>query len=264
MNPESPPVSREQVEVDGTALSYLTSGNNDAEPLLLLHGTFWSRVWQPVLPALGQHFHCVALDFPGFGRSDGELDVDQATVPALAGTVLRAADALKLDTFAGIGAEALRGLFTGMELNMDTDSAVQHVMAGLSSLGLHADVADGVKVLHAAGYRLVTLTNGSTQVAGKLFTDACIRDSFDLLLSVEDAPAWKPGKAAYEYAATACGTAPGQMLLVAVHPWDIHGAKRAGLQTTWLNRSGSAYPGYFEAPDYTITSLGELASALER
>ena len=100
MNPESPPVSREQVEVDGTALSYLTSGNNDAEPLLLLHGTFWSRVWQPVLPALGQHFHCVALDFPGFGRSDGELDVDQATVPALAGTVLRAADALKLDTFA--------------------------------------------------------------------------------------------------------------------------------------------------------------------
>ena len=165
-------------------------------------------------------------------------------------------------TFAGIGAEALRGLFTGMELNMDTDSAAQHVMAGLSSLGLHADVADGVKVLHAAGYRLVTLTNGSTQVAEKLFTDAGIRDSFELLLSVEDAPAWKPGKAAYEYAATACGTAPGQMLLVAVHPWDIHGASRAGLATAWINRTGGPYPDYFRAPDYTISALPDLAPAL--
>lgn len=100
MNPEPFRVRREQVEVDGTTLSYLTCGNNDADPLLLLHGTFWSRVWQPVLPALGQHFHCVALDFPGFGRSDGELDVEHASVPALAGTALRAADALSLDTFA--------------------------------------------------------------------------------------------------------------------------------------------------------------------
>ncbi|HEX2247405.1 MAG TPA: alpha/beta hydrolase, partial [Arthrobacter sp.] len=37
---------------------------------------------------------------PGFGRSDGELDVEHASVPALAETVLRAADAFNLDTFA--------------------------------------------------------------------------------------------------------------------------------------------------------------------
>ncbi|MBT2596446.1 haloacid dehalogenase type II [Arthrobacter sp. ISL-72] len=142
-------------------------------------------------------------------------------------------------TFAEIGAEALRGLFTGMELNRDIEPAVQHVMAGLSGLGLHPDVVPGVKALHAAGYRLATLTNGSTQVAEKLFTDAGIRDNFDLLLSVEDAPAWKPDKASYEYAAAAFGTTPEQMLLVAVHPWDIHGASRAGLATAWINRAGA-------------------------
>ena len=112
-------------------------------------------------------------------------------------------------SFAGIGAEALRGLFTGMDLKRDIEPAVQHVMAGLSSLGLHPDVADGINALHDAGYRLATLTNGSTQVAEKLFTDAGIRDSFELLLSVEDAPAWKPGRASYEHAASACGTRPG-------------------------------------------------------
>lgn len=164
-------------------------------------------------------------------------------------------------TFAGIG-EALRGLFTGTELNRDIEPAVQHVMAGLSGLELHPDVADGIEALHAAGYRLATLTNGSTQVAEKLFTDAGIRDSFGLLLSVEDAPAWKPGKAAYEYAASACGTTPEQMLLVAVHPWDIHGAARAGLATAWINRTGAPYPEYFQTPDHTVSALPDLVSVL--
>lgn len=52
------------------------------------------------------------------------------------------------------------------------------------------------------------------------------------------------------------------MLLVAVHPWDIHGAARAGLGTAWVNRSGAPYPAYFAEPDYTVTSLPELARTL--
>jgi 2-haloacid dehalogenase len=165
-------------------------------------------------------------------------------------------------SFAGIGADVLRGLFIGMDLNRDIEPAVQHVMTGLSSLGLHPDVSDGIKALHAAGYRLATLTNGSTQVAEKLFTEAGIRDSFELLLSVEDAPAWKPDRTAYEYAASACGTRPEEMLLVAVHPWDIHGASRAGLATAWINRTGGPYPDYFQAPDHTLSTLAELDPAL--
>ncbi len=98
MNPHSD-VRRRSVDVHGTTLSYLESGPAGATPLLLLHGTFWSRVWQPVLPALGARLHCIALDLPGFGRSDGELTLEQATVPALAATVLAAADALGLDSF---------------------------------------------------------------------------------------------------------------------------------------------------------------------
>lgn len=93
------PVRREFVEVAGTSLSYLSSGDPDAPPLLLLHGTFWSRVWSPVLPALGTMRRCIALDLPGFGRSEGELDTAEATVPALAETVHAAADALGLDSF---------------------------------------------------------------------------------------------------------------------------------------------------------------------
>jgi len=97
--PDGVEVVRQELEVDGTTLSCLTAGDPTAPPLLLLHGTFWSRVWQPVLSALGTRHRCVALDLPGFGRSAGELDVEQATVPALAGVVARAAGVLGWERF---------------------------------------------------------------------------------------------------------------------------------------------------------------------
>lgn len=164
--------------------------------------------------------------------------------------------------FAEIGAEALRGLLAPSDLAMDLDQAVEHVMAGMAGLGLHPDVSEGVRALRKAGYRLVTLTNGSAQVAERLFMPAGIRDQFERLLSVEDAPGWKPASAAYHYAADACGVEPGEMLLVAVHPWDIHGAAKAGLGTAWINRTGASYPGYFAAPGCTVASLAELPEAL--
>jgi 2-haloacid dehalogenase len=164
--------------------------------------------------------------------------------------------------FAKIGAEVLRGLLADAGIGTDPERAVEHVMAGMAGLGLHPDVPEGVRALRAAGYRLVTLTNGSARVAEQLFAPAGLRDQFERLLSVEAAPAWKPARASYHYAATACSTDPGQMLLVAVHPWDIHGAAQAGLRTAWINRAGANYPDYFTPPDYTVASLGELAEAL--
>lgn len=165
-------------------------------------------------------------------------------------------------TFAEIAAGVLRGLLADADTGTDPERAVEHVMAGMGGLSLHPDVPEGVRSLRAAGYRLVTLTNGSAKVAEKLFAPAGLGNQFERLLSVEDAPAWKPARAAYHHAAAACAVDPGQMLLVAVHPWDIHGAAQAGLATAWINRTGAKYPDYFTAPDYTVASLGELPGAL--
>ncbi|MET3205073.1 UNVERIFIED_ORG: 2-haloacid dehalogenase [Arthrobacter sp. UYEF13] len=165
-------------------------------------------------------------------------------------------------SFAAIGADALRGLLTGMKLNRPLEAAVDHVMGGMASLGVHPDVPEGIRALAAAGFRLITLSNGSAQIAGNLFSEAGIREAFESLRSVEDAPAWKPARASYEYVAAASKADPAGMLLVAVHPWDIHGAARAGLHTAWLNRTGGSYPGYFEAPELIITALTELPAAL--
>ena len=166
------------------------------------------------------------------------------------------------EKFARIAAELLRENLTEVSLNRSVEEAVDYIMQGFASLALHPDVAGAVRTFAASGLRLVTLSNGSTQLAETLFRAAGIRDEFDLLLSVEEAPGWKPLRAAYEYAASSCGVEVDRMLLTAVHPWDIHGAAQAGLRTAWINRAGATYPGYFTAPDITVSTLEELASIL--
>jgi 2-haloacid dehalogenase len=73
---------------------------------------------------------------------------------------------------------------------------------------------------------------------------------------------WKPAPGSYAYAARTCGVDAARMMLVAVHPWDIDGANRAGLTTAWINRDGRPYPEYFTAPTHTITALTELPARL--
>ncbi len=87
-------ISRRTLTVEGQELSYLHAG--EGSPLLLLHGTYWSRVWKPVIPRLAQNHAVFAFDYPGFGRSGGQLAVENAKVPRLAELILRAADVLEV------------------------------------------------------------------------------------------------------------------------------------------------------------------------
>ncbi|PRY12113.1 haloacid dehalogenase type II [Kineococcus rhizosphaerae] len=163
--------------------------------------------------------------------------------------------------FAQLGAEALRSLLPGAGVEA-TDDAVQHVLDGVGRLPLHPDVADGVRGLRADGHRLFTLSNGSAEVGERLLTAGGVRGQFEAVLSVEAAGVWKPARAAYRYAARVAGAAPEDVLLVAVHPWDVDGAARAGLRTAWIDRSGVPYPASATRPDVRATDLADLCAQL--
>ena len=166
------------------------------------------------------------------------------------------------EPFARLARGALDAVLAGASLNRPAPEAAGHILAGFSGLSVHPDVPDGVRLLREGGLRLVTLSNGSADVADKLLTAAGIRGEFEHLLSVEDAPAWKPAPAAYAYAARACTVTLAQMLLVAVHPWDIHGARQAGMRAGWITRGPAPYPGYFAAPDLQAPDLSALATQI--
>ncbi|WP_241484999.1 alpha/beta fold hydrolase [Nocardiopsis potens] len=89
-------VSRASVRVGDEEASHLVAGR-EGPAVLLLHGTYWSRVWAPVMGGLAQAgLRPVAVDLPGLGRSGGELAREAADVPALAGWVARFAAELGL------------------------------------------------------------------------------------------------------------------------------------------------------------------------
>ena len=62
------------VSIDDLRLHYLAAG--EGEPILLLHG--WptsSFLWRHVMPSIARRHRVLALDLPGFGKSDKPLDV---------------------------------------------------------------------------------------------------------------------------------------------------------------------------------------------
>lgn len=146
-------------------------------------------------------------------------------------------------------------------LNCSLDSAVDAVITAFSSVQLHDDVAESFRSLHDAGHRLFTLSNGPSSNAERMLTAAGLADTVDGFLSVEGHTPWKPARSAYESALARTDTR-GAAYLVAVHPWDIHGAALAGLSTVWVNRNDANYPEHFSAPTITVRSLSELNGRL--
>jgi 2-haloacid dehalogenase len=202
-------------------------------------------------------------DLSPLGARFVEVGASASAAPLWFASVLRDGLALTVvgenPPFAGVARELLLVQLCAANLNRSVEEAAQHVMEGFAKLELHADIASGLDRLQEAGRRLVTLSNSAVSVAERLLTHCNVRDRFERLLSVEDAGAWKPSAAAYRYAATACDADPADMVLVAVHPWDVDGALRAGMQAAWVNRSGSPYPATFREPTYVVTGVDELA-----
>jgi 2-haloacid dehalogenase len=203
-------------------------------------------------------------DLASLGRSFADIGAPEWMVQTWFSTVLRDGFALAATgssaTFSVIAEETLRSLLA--DVTADLDSAVAHLLGGFRELPLHPDVVDGVRGLSASGARLVTLSNGASEVAERLLAAAGIDGHFERMLSVDDAGVWKPAAGAYRYAAQVCGADPATMTLVAAHPWDIDGAKRAGMRTAWINRRNQRYPRHFLAPDHTISTVSELAGLL--
>ncbi|MFD1936842.1 MULTISPECIES: haloacid dehalogenase type II [Nonomuraea] len=160
--------------------------------------------------------------------------------------------------FAAIAADVLRGLFTGRR--SDADEAVGHVLRAFTELRVHPDVPGGMRMLRESGARLFTMTNGAAAMTERILAREGLLDLVEARLDVSGPRVWKPGRAAYDYAVDRAGVRPGEAALVAVHPWDIDGAQRAGLVGAWLNRRGAPYPSVMSTPRVTAPDLTALAA----
>lgn len=161
--------------------------------------------------------------------------------------------------FREVAASALRALAPGSE-----DAEQQAVLDAFGHLPAHADAAPAIERLVDAGVRVVTLTNGGADTTGRLLASAGLDGHVDRVISVDEVGRWKPAAQPYLHAASVLGRRPAEVALVAVHAWDVHGARRAGLITGWCSRSEGTFPEVFQRPDVAGADLVEVADGLLR
>jgi 2-haloacid dehalogenase len=164
--------------------------------------------------------------------------------------------------FIDVARAVLRSLLATVDsLKEEPERATDLVLSVMRELPLHPDVRPGLERLRASGIRLVTLTNGSVENARGLLERGGV-SGVERCISVEEVRHWKPAPQSYKHAVNQCGVAPHEMMLVAVHPWDIDGAKRAGLHGAWINRDRVPYPEPFWRPDFVCRDFQALADEL--
>jgi len=124
------PVERHEVSVNGTRLHYLTCGDPNGEPLLLLHGRgSAASLFAPILPQLAAQRRVIALDLPGWGLSDKPPFQGHTAQDALnvwMGGALGLLDALGLDRVDMLGHSM--GGFTALGLALDHPDRVNRLL----------------------------------------------------------------------------------------------------------------------------------------
>ncbi|MEZ0494535.1 HAD family hydrolase [Kineococcus sp. TBRC 1896] len=163
--------------------------------------------------------------------------------------------------FAEVAADVLRTELAGAaDLDRPLEDAVAHVLGAFDEVVLHPDVAPGLRRLREQGVVTVALTNGGLAACEGLLERGGVREDVVHVLSVETVGPWKPHAAAYGHALDVCSVPAGEVLFVAVHPWDLDGAAGTGMATAFLDRAGTgAYPRHAAPPTLTARGLDDLA-----
>lgn len=185
-----------------------------------------------------------------FGLEPLRRRMDAAGLPE--GTQERWFAAILIDGLAAAAADAFAAfgdlarhhaarLLSAHDLPAD-DADVDAILDGFGEVAPHPDVAPAFAHLRAAGVTVCTFTNGAAAISEGALERGGVRDQVDHVWDVSGAGWWKPRPEAYRWACGQLGLAPAQVALVAVHPWDVHGAQRAGLRGGLVVRTGDVGP----------------------
>jgi 2-haloacid dehalogenase len=140
-------------------------------------------------------------------------------------------------------------------------AARDKVVNGLNKLDVHPDSgpAMGRTIMNA---RVAVISNTSADTTRKLLAKGGLDAFVETTVTAEDVQEWKPASDPYALAADQQSVPLQRMAMVSAHPWDILGAKQAGLFTGWCNRTGATFPATFGKPDVTGVNLVEVVEKL--
>ena len=140
-------------------------------------------------------------------------------------------------------------------------AARARLMEGMKHLPARPDAREAFEIIARAGLEVMALSNGAGATTRSLLKAAGLDGLVDRVVSVDDVKLFKPRREVYDHAVRVARVRASRLALVAVHPWDINGAKAAGLTTAYVTAE-RPFPSAMRPPDVRAPTLATAARAL--
>jgi len=137
------------------------------------------------------------------------------------------------------------------------------LLAQYNDLERFTDVETGLQHLKEQGHLMVVFSNGNPAMLTAIMKAANLNPYFQGFVSVDEVKIYKPSPRTYQHAAKQLGRPINEVRLISSNPFDVIGAKTAGMQAAWVNRSRGLFDTLGAPPDIIVSSLIELADALK-
>ena len=160
-----------------------------------------------------------------------------------------------------IGINELKKIFLQNKKPL-TEEIITNIMEGFENLEIHDDIRKSLKLLKKKKIKVVTLTNGSDENTRKLLKKNNLLKYVDHCFSINEVKLWKPHKKVYLNTCKIMKTKKQETLMIAVHGWDINGAKLAGLNTGFISRYEKILSEYYMEPDFVEENSYDIIKKL--
>jgi len=143
------------------------------------------------------------------------------------------------------------------------EAELEQLLEQYRRLPAFADAASGLGRLKATGIRCLAFSNGTRSSLDAVLGQAGLLSLFDGVVSVDDIKTFKPNPAVYNHLVNYAAARHGDCWLVSGNAWDLIGARHAGLNTAWVNRSQAPFDPWGGPPDLEVADLDALADCME-
>jgi len=168
------------------------------------------------------------------------------------------------ETFAVCTRQALDFTCAALGLPLGAEDK-EALLVAYRTLPAFTEAAAGLALARERGFRLFAFSNGSAEAVATLLTAAGLREHFLDVVSVDEVRSFKPDPGVYAHFLRRAGAAAGEAWMVSGNPFDVLGAKAAGLRAVWVKRSPEAvFDPWGQEPDLTVPDLLGVADGIGR
>jgi len=158
--------------------------------------------------------------------------------------------------------QAMQYVLDYLDIRFSTEEK-NNLLNVYKTLPAFPDSIPTLKSLQQSNNILVAFSNGTPSTLKTLLSNAELFNYLEKIVSVDTLQTYKPNPKVYELLASQTGNELSDCWVVSSNPFDVIGAKSAGLLAAWVNRNNTIFDPWEYQPDIIVNNLVEFATHLQ-